>query len=170
MDKITNRNKKNNVITRFRNRNSLPVFPDKQAQDVYIIDTTLQELYNEGDRITKKLDKEILRPHRIRISEQEYERIWEILMSTGLVNGVIGFGNTGKLNLTNEGYQLMRQFGSYSSFVEQKEKMQQQQQSGFVLPQFIVTQEEETEGDQANEEKDKQAAAKKDKADDATEG
>lgn len=149
-------NKKRDIVNRFRNRNSLPVFPDKHAQDTYIIDTTLAELYNEGDKVAKSLDKDILKQHRIRISEQEYERIWEILTSTGLVNAVIGFGNNGKLNLTNEGYQLMRQFGSYSAFLTEREKSQQQ--PGIVMPQFIIAEEQEPAKEEGKPE-EKQAAA-----------
>jgi len=160
MNNIEQKSKKNNIISRFRNRNSLPVFPDRNAQDAFIINTTLNELYNEGDRTTKKLRLDILQPHRIRVSEAEYERIWEILLSTGLVNSIIGFGNNGKLTLTNEGYQLMRQFGSYAAFMEQKEKLQQQQQQqpGLVLPQFIIAQQEEEEGSEPDKQgQEKQA-------------
>ena len=66
--------------------------------------------------------KEILTRHKISIGDKYTERIWDILLSTGLVSPVIGFGNSGKLTLTNDGYQLMNKFGSYSAFLEAMQK------------------------------------------------
>lgn len=141
--------KKKKIVERFRNRNTLPVFVDKKEQDVFIIDTTLKCLYNEGDKVPRSFYAEILKNSRIRIPENEAERVWDILVNTGLVNPVIGFGNSGKLTLTNEGYQLMNQFGSYSAFLQERQKQQAQPGPNIVFPQFII---EPEEGENKNEE------------------
>ena len=94
------------------------------------------------------MQEEILKPQNILLAPKDVERIWEVMVNTGLVHAVIGFGNAGKLDLTNEGYQLMSQYGSYSAFIEERQRQAQQQQ-GFSLPQFIIetAEQEQKEGD-----------------------
>lgn len=135
---VNNAEKKQTSVQRLRSR-SAPM-PAQREQDIKVIDTTVKALYNEGDRMPLDFRKEILNRHKLLISDKYTERIWDILLSTGLVSPVIGFGNAGKLNLTNDGYQLMNKFGSYSAFLEamNKEQQAQQQQQGFQFPQFII--------------------------------
>lgn len=146
---------KRNTILRYKNRIPAANMIDRKEVDVIIIDATLKTLYNEGDKVAGSLQDDVLKPNKIQMPESETDRIWDILINTGLVNPVIGFGNSGKLTLTNEGYQLMRQFGSYSAFVEERMRQSQQQQQGMAFPQFIIQQaEEEEEQSDENEKKD----------------
>jgi len=110
---------------------------DKKQQDIALIDVALVALYNDGDKVTRSLNEDILRPNKIKISEKDFGRIWDIMVNTGLVNPVIGFGNGDKLNLTTDGYQLMVQFGSYRAFLEEKARQAQQGQN-MMFPQFII--------------------------------
>lgn len=137
-------NKRKKIVERFKNRVPLPNMQDRKQQDIHIIDTALRSLYNDGDKITRSLQDDILSPNQIRITEKDAARIWDIMINTGLVNAVIGFGNSGKLALTNEGYQLMSQFGSYSAFLEEKEKQNHQGQN-MMFPQFIIEQTDDKE-------------------------
>jgi hypothetical protein len=153
---LQNQNKKGQIVKRFRNRCQQIVMADKKQQDIRMIDVALNSLYNNGDKATRSLNDEILVPNSINLPEQEVERLWDILLSTNLVNPVIGFGNAGKLSLTNSGYQLMNQYGSYSAFLD--EKLKQAQGQGMVFPQFIIEQGdpaaakgEEKEGDDQQE-------------------
>jgi hypothetical protein len=128
--------KKQTSVQRLRNRTA--PMPAQREQDIKVIDTTVKALYNEGDRMPLDFKNEILNKHKINLSDKYVERIWDILLSTGLVSPVIGFGNAGKLSLTNDGYQLMNKFGSYSAFLEAVNQEQMQQRQGFQLPQFII--------------------------------
>jgi hypothetical protein len=146
-----NQNKKGQIVKRFRNRCQQIVMADKKQQDIRMIDVALDALYNNGDKATRSLNEDILIPNSISLPESEVERLWDILLSTNLVNPVIGFGNAGKLTLTNSGYQLMNQYGSYSAFLDEKLKQAQAGQN-MVFPQFIIEQDdagkrEEKEGD-----------------------
>lgn len=134
--------KKQTSIQRLRSRSAQ--MPAQREQDIKVIDTTVRALYNDGDRMPLDFKKEILNRHKISISDKYTERIWDILLSTGLVSPVIGFGNSGKLTLTNDGYQLMNKFGSYSAFLEAMQ-VQQQAQQGMQLPQFIIQAEDDND-------------------------
>lgn len=145
-------NRKKKAVERFKNRVPLPNMQDRKQHDIKIIDTALRSLYNDGDKVTKSLQDEILKPNKIHVSEKDAGRLWDLMVSTGLVNSVIGFGNAGKLTLTNEGYQLMSQYGSYSAFLEERNKQQAQGQ-GIVFPQFIIEQPDDQESNDENSEK-----------------
>jgi len=149
--------KKQTSIQRLRSR-SAPM-PAQREQDIKVIDTTVKALYNDGDRMPLDFRKEILNRHKINIGDRYTERIWDILLSTGLVSPVIGFGNSGKLTLTNDGYQLMNKFGSYSAFLEAMQKEQQVQQ-GIQLPQFIIQTEDDDDNDNKQEESEKAVGRK----------
>lgn len=149
--------KKQTSIQRLRSR-SAPI-PAQREQDIKVIDTTVKALYNDGDRMPLDFRKEILNRHKIDIGDRYTERIWDILLSTGLVSPVIGFGNSGKLTLTNDGYQLMNKFGSYSAFLEAMQKEQQVQQ-GIQLPQFIIQAEDDNNNDDKQEESEKAVGRK----------
>lgn len=154
MSNRNNENKKRKIVRRFRNRNTTDASITQKDQDVYLIDLVLKKLYNEGDKETASLTDDILKPNKIKFTQSGSDRLWDILLSTGLVNPVIGFGRAGSLTLTNEGYQLMNKFGSYSSFIQEREKQAQANSAqGMVIPQFILTGEPETE--QEEDEKDK---------------
>lgn len=93
----------------------------KEAEAI-LIDVSLRELYNNGDKRELDFVDQILEPNKIAIPDGEpLESFWDILTNTGLMKAVIGFGKHGRLALTNEGYQLMNQYGSYGSFLHQRQ-------------------------------------------------
>ncbi len=92
----------------------------KEAEAI-LIDVSMRELYNNGDKRELAFVEEILHPNNIDIPEgQPLESFWDILTNTGLMKSVIGFGKQGRLALTSEGYQLMNQYGSYANYLQQK--------------------------------------------------
>jgi|GEM_PF-781882 len=159
-------NKRHRAIERMKNRANLPNLDERRKQDIQIIDVALKALYNDGDKVTRSLHSEILRPSGIKISERDTERIWDIMINTGLANSVIGFGNSGKLTLTNDGYQLMNQFGSYGAFIEERTRQQNQQQQGgqnLVFPQIFIDAAEEKEAGEESEEEENKATGETNK-------
>jgi len=150
------------ALERFKNRVPLPAMMDRKQQDILIIDKALASLYNDGDKIIRSLQDDILKPNNINLVEKDSERIWDIMMNSGLVHAVIGFGNTGKLDLTQEGYQLMSQFGSYSGFLEERQRQMNQQNQTMAFPQFIIEQGTNEEGgDGKEEDNEKKAVGRK---------
>lgn len=92
----------------------------KEAEAI-LIDVSLRELYNNGDKRDLDFVHDILEPNKIMIPEgQPLESFWDILTNTGLMQAVIGFGKHGRLTLTQEGYQLMNQYGSYGNFLQKR--------------------------------------------------
>ena len=86
--------------------------------EAILIDVSLRELYNNGDRRDLDFIKEILTPNNISVSEgKALESFWDIITNSGLMKAVIGFGKNGKLTLTNDGYNLMNQYGSYMNYL-----------------------------------------------------
>ncbi|WP_129020389.1 hypothetical protein [Edaphocola flava] len=86
--------------------------------EAILIDVSLRELYNNGDRRDLDFVNEILTPNNISVSEgKALESFWDIITNSGLMKAVIGFGKNGKLTLTNDGYNLMNQFGSYMNYL-----------------------------------------------------
>lgn len=92
----------------------------KEAEAI-LIDVSLRELYNNGDKRDLDFVHDILEPNKIMIpAGQPLESFWDILTNTGLMQAVIGFGKHGRLTLTQEGYQLMNQYGSYGNFLQKR--------------------------------------------------
>ena len=138
-----NQPRRKKAMERFKNRVPLPAMLDRKQQDILIIDKTLASLYNDGDKIIRSLQEDVLKGNKINLNDKDTDRIWDILMNSGLVHAVIGFGNTGKMDLTNEGYQLMSQFGSYSGFLQEHQRQLAQQNQTMAFPQFIIEQSDE---------------------------
>ncbi len=92
----------------------------KEAEAI-LIDVSLRELYNNGDKRDLDFVHDILKPNKIMIPErQPMESFWDIITNTGLMQAVIGFGKHGRLTLTQEGYQLMNKYGSYGNFLQKR--------------------------------------------------
>ncbi|RYD99792.1 MAG: hypothetical protein EOP54_02720 [Sphingobacteriales bacterium] len=92
----------------------------KEAEAI-LIDVSLRELYNNGDKRDLDFVHDILEPNKIMIPQgQPLESFWDIITNTGLMQAVIGFGKHGRLTLTQEGYQLMNRYGSYGNFLQKK--------------------------------------------------
>lgn len=102
---------------------------DKQAvqltqKDIsnILIDISMKELYNQGDKRELRLVEDILTPNKIKFSnEQSLESYWDIITNSGFVKPSIGFGNNGKVSLSKAGFDLMNQFGSYMDFLRAQE-------------------------------------------------
>lgn len=148
--------KKRKIIHRFRTRKSAEASVDRKEQDVYLIDLVLQKLYNQGDKQTASVEEDVLKPNKIDFTDAGSERLWDVLLSTGLVHPVIGFGRAGRLSLTNDGYQLMNKFGSYKTFLDQREQQARAGSQTVAMPQqFILTQRSEMRAQDQEEEKHK---------------
>lgn len=131
-------NKKQRIIRRFHNRSSVGATVNQKQIDVAITDLVLNRLYNNGDKQTASLKEDILIPAQVKFTKEGVDRLWDILLSTGLVSPVIGFGHSGELSITNQGYQLMSQFGSYANFIHKREEDAARQSAGENMAQFII--------------------------------
>lgn len=116
---------------------------DRTASDKNIFDTVLKQLYNNADD-SLHLENQIYAPNNIRLNKKESERLWEVMISSGWVTPVIGFGNAGKVELTKTGYQLMSQFGGYSEYLTAAAAANQQPQTIILPIQIQDDQEEQT--------------------------
>lgn len=109
-------NKNNRVLRRMRVLPT-PVIDTKEI-DKKVIDTVLKTLYNNSDIDAMQIEEQIYKPNNISLNAKDAERMWEVLVASGWISPVIGFGNAGKITLTREGYQLMAQFGGYLQYLE----------------------------------------------------
>jgi len=97
--------------------------PQKQIQvtqeqlDIIVIDITLRELFNNGDKKIIDFKKDVIEKYSIPADEPSIERYWDILDATQMVNPVVGFGNAHKLSLNSQGYNLMLQYGNYQNYI-----------------------------------------------------
>ena len=130
--------KKSKLIKRFHNRKSCTATVNKKEQDVSLIDLVLKKLYNDGNKVPASIDKDILEPNNVKFTNAGSDRLWDILLNTGLVKPQIGFGKVGYLTLTNEGFKLMNNFGSYQNFIAKREE-QARASMPQPFPQFILT-------------------------------
>lgn len=90
---------------------------DRNEVDIAIIDVVLKSLYHNSHIDTLHIENDIYKNAKINIPYIESERLWEVMLNSGLVNPVAGFGNAGKLKLSRTGYQLMAQFGGYAEYM-----------------------------------------------------
>lgn len=157
-------NKKQRIVRRLKNISSIGAKVTQKQVDVELIDLVLKKLYNNGDKQTASLEDDILTPAKVNFTKEGFERLWDILISTGLVNSTIGFGRLGKLSLSMEGYQLMRRFDSYSSFIKKREEESQKVPDG-VMPQFIISTSGEERDENSKEEEKTKKVAKSEESD-----
>lgn len=100
---------------------------DRSEIDKHVIDLVLRTLYNNADIDVLHLEDDIYKPAKVQIPHKEAERLWEVMTSTGLIKPVVGYGNSGKIELTRSGYQLMAQFGGYIAYVESLKRPEEMQ-------------------------------------------
>ena len=86
-------------------------------QDKNLCDLVLHSLYENAHKSAMNLESEIFKPNKIKLPQQESQRIWNVLLGSGWVVPCVGFGNAGKLGLSKAGYQLMVQFGGYQQYL-----------------------------------------------------
>ena len=91
---------------------------DVSEKDKLVIDIVLHTLYNNSDIDTMQLEEQIYKPNNILLNRKDAERLWEVLISSGWISPVVGFGNAGEISLTRDGYKLMSQYGSYMKYLE----------------------------------------------------
>lgn len=139
--------KRINAVNKMHNTACYRHYENEREKDVFLIDTVLRALFNKGDKTPQKLKEEILQGNRIKLSEHETERLWDLLINSGLANPLIGFGNSGKLDLTKTGYKLMHEYGSYIDFLEQQAAQQQANNNNLVFPQFIIQTPQDEDGE-----------------------
>lgn len=91
---------------------------DSNQVDIAVIDLVLKALYYNSHIDAMDVEKDIYKRANVQVPYEEAERLWEVMINTGLVNPVAGFGNAGKLKLSRTGYQLMAQYGGYAEYME----------------------------------------------------
>lgn len=107
-----------NRVNKVKKANIKPMtIVDRNEVDIAIMDIVLKALYHNSHIDTILID-EIYKQSKIDIPYIEAERLWEVMLNSGLVNPVAGFGNAGKLKLSRSGYQLMAQFGGYKAYMD----------------------------------------------------
>lgn len=109
------------------------IMVNRMDMDRQVFDLVLKMLYENADKNVLDLEKEIFQPFNVHFPQKENERIWDVLISSGLVNPVVGFGNAGKLELSKAGFQLMTQYGSYTQYLANMQTQQQPQMPTIVL-------------------------------------
>lgn len=129
------------TLTKFKVKPTV-VTLSRSEMDKKVFDIVLKTLYNNADKDVLHLEHEIYAPANINLPHKEAERLWEVMTSSGLVTPVIGFGNAGKVELTNNGYQLMSQYGSYLDYLATIANSNQQPQT-IILPIQVQTEEEQ---------------------------
>lgn len=156
--------KRGKVIKRFKNRVSSLAIVDQKEQDIFLIDLILKRLYNDGDKKSASLEEDVFKPNKIRFTDAGRDRLWDVLLSTGLVKPEIGFGKSGSMTLTNDGYQLMSKFGSYKNFIDMRNQQAQaaaQAQMMQQMPQFIFSAKPGGQSAEEEEEEQNQSGAAK---------
>jgi hypothetical protein len=61
----------------------------------------------------------------------------EVLINTGFVKHVVGFGKAGKVEITLTGMQLVSQFGDYLKYLESEANRQSQPQT-IIVPMMVA--------------------------------
>lgn len=125
------RHKSQKALNRMRVKPAVSL--DRSEMDKRAFDLVLKTLYNSTHRDGLHVENEIFIPARVKVAPHEAGRLWEVMVSSGWVSPVIGFGNAGKLELTKAGYQLMSQFGGYTEYLTSVQNSQHQPQT-IILP------------------------------------
>lgn len=86
--------------------------------DKSIIDIVLALLFNNGGKDELDFRNDVINQSNVVFPAGEVERLWDVLRTTAWVSPLVGFGKAGKLELTNAGYQMMSQYGSYKNYLD----------------------------------------------------
>lgn len=116
--RVTRLSRHHNRVNKLRKAAIKPAPIDRNEVDIVIIDIVLKALYYNSHIDILHVEDEIYKNANINIPYVEAERLWEVMLNSGLVNPVAGFGNAGKLKLSRTGYQLMAQFGGYKEYMD----------------------------------------------------
>jgi len=127
---------KKQIRIKSKNTKKIALSPSTPAErlelDKNVIDLTLRALFENADKNSIDLHKDILDKARIVLPQKETQRIWDVLTSSGWVSPTIGFGKAGKLELTKAGFQMMSQFGGYMQYLASMQQSNQPQT--IILP------------------------------------
>lgn len=117
--RITRLSRHHNRVNKLKKAKIKPVtIVDRSDVDIAVIDIVLKSLYHNSHVDTLHIENDIYKNANISVPYVESERLWEVMLNSGLVNPVAGFGNAGKLKLSRTGYQLMAQFGGYREYMD----------------------------------------------------
>lgn len=126
--RVTKLARHHNRASKVKKAKIKPAVVDRNEIDIAIIDIVLKALYHNSHIDTLHIENDIYKNANINIPYVEAERLWEVLINSGLANPVAGFGNAGKMKLSRTGYQLMAQYGGYREYMDVLKNSQQQQQ------------------------------------------
>lgn len=126
--RVTKLARHHNRAAKLKKATIKPAIVDRNEIDIAIIDIVLKALYHNSHIDTLHIENDIYKNANIKIPYVESERLWEVLMNSGLANPVAGFGNAGKMKLSRTGYQLMAQFGGYKEYMDSMKKANEQPQ------------------------------------------
>lgn len=116
--RVTQISRNHNRMKKLKKAKIKPVtIVDRDEVDIAIIDIVLKALYHNSHIDTLHIENDIYKHANINIPYVESERLWEVMLNSGLVNPVAGFGNAGKLKLSRFGYELMAKFGGYREYM-----------------------------------------------------
>lgn len=82
-----------------------------------LLDYVLQTLYFNLDKNEMHLERDILAQTKIEFNEKQTEHIRELLLTTGMVNNVVGFNKSGFMYLNKSGIALMKKYKSYHAIL-----------------------------------------------------
>lgn len=82
-----------------------------------LLDYVLQTLYFNLDKNEMHLEHDILAQTKIEFNEKQTEHIRELLMTTGMVNNVVGFHKSGFIYLNKSGIGMMKKYKSYHAIL-----------------------------------------------------
>ena len=136
---------KNIRISKRRNKQIMlsPSSPAERSElDKNVFDMVLRTLFESANKNALDLQKDVFEKARIVIPQNETQRIWDVLTSSGWVSPTIGFGKAGKLELTKAGFQMMSQFGGYSQYLASVQSNAQPQT--IIMPIQVEGEEHET--------------------------
>lgn len=136
---------KNIRISKRRNKQIMlsPSSPAERSElDKNVFDMVLRTLFESANKNALDLQKDVFEKARIVIPQNETQRIWDVLTSSGWVSPTIGFGKAGKLELTKAGFQMMSQFGGYSQYLASVQSNAQPQT--IIMPIQVEGEEQET--------------------------
>ena len=100
-------------------KNRHQIFVTNQVHLRAILDIVMKTLFENADKNGLNLEKDIFRPLDIKLPAKEVDKVWEVIINSGLINPIVGFGNSGKVELTSEGVKMMSQYGGYLNFLAQ---------------------------------------------------
>ncbi|MCB0698947.1 MAG: hypothetical protein H6551_12155 [Chitinophagales bacterium] len=116
--RITRLSRHHNRANKLKKAKIKSVAIDRNEIDKQIIDLVLKTLYYNSHIDVLHMEDDIFKAANLKLPYVESERIWEVLLNSGLVNPVAGFGMAGKLELSRTGYQLMAQYGGYMEYMD----------------------------------------------------